>query len=130
MTAKEFESLVNKRFQYCKEVLINKGNDYAPDTKDRLSNFREIAKRTVLNPLDIWTVLFEKHILSIETYMSKRNLESESIEDRITDTINYLLLGEALILEDKDSIAYVEPDEVPPQKLPTYLDKGKAPRGY
>ena len=64
-----------------------------------MANFKLVARNTGLTPLQVWSVYFHKHIDSIMTFVKKGELKSESIDSRIHDSINYLLLLNGLIKE-------------------------------
>lgn len=100
MNAAEFDVLVRDQFEACENVLITKGADYT-DGEDRLSNFKDVAKRTGITPLQCWNVYFQKHLCAIDKYVRDEKVESEPIGGRVTDAINYLMLGLALIKESQ-----------------------------
>jgi len=49
--------------------------------------------------MEVWAVYFNKHVDAINTYVSTKQ-ESEPIESRFADIINYCVLGLGLITED------------------------------
>jgi hypothetical protein len=77
-----------------------KGADYAGNG-DELANFKQAASSYKgLTPFDVWYVYAYKHWCAIATFCSRRGqVESEPIEDRLADLINYLLLLNALAKE-------------------------------
>ena len=86
----------------CDRILTVKGADYtggshAHDPKSRLANFYKNAERLGITPFQSWANYFFKHIDAIETYIKKGAVESEPIEGRFHDAVNYLLLGYMLI---------------------------------
>jgi hypothetical protein len=85
----------------CTEVLQTKGQDYSGD--DRLGNFRRLAERLGLTPLQIWAVYFTKHIDAIMTFARTGRVASEPIRGRFADARNYLDLGLAMIEEAQDA---------------------------
>lgn len=101
MTNKQFELIFDEIIAKCHELLVSKGHDYTYG-EDRLSNFKEIAIDTGVAPMQVWYVYFSKHISAIKTYFRNNKLESEPIESRLFDAINYLILGYALIKENKN----------------------------
>jgi len=80
-------------------ILTAKGADYTRHEEDRLSNFRRSARAVGLTPQIVWAVFFMKHIDAIMAYIKTGHAESEAIEGRIDDAINYLFLLLALIEE-------------------------------
>ena len=95
MTYTEFQSLFDKNLEEIKALMNRKGNDYT-DGRDRLSNFKEQAKRLGMTPYQVWAVYANKHWDAINAFVRNNGqLESEPIESRIHDIIVYsfLLLG-------------------------------------
>lgn len=82
----------------CDKLLTRKGADYtggASKTGDRvgrLKNFFSNAERLGLTPRQVLGVYMNKHLDAINTFIAKGQLESEPIEGRIHDAVNYLLL--------------------------------------
>ncbi len=105
MNNTEFEALTEELFIGCIDTMKAKGPDYAsspddsPEERDRLWNFKEVARRTGSNPYKVWAVYFNKHIVSLEKWVRERELQSEPLEGRIIDAINYLVLFRALLKE-------------------------------
>jgi len=98
MTGEQFDRVVEETLQKCKGIREAKGADYT-DGRDRLSNFKEIAQSLGLTPLQVWAVYFMKGITAILRYANHGVLESEPIDARFQDAINYLLLGQAIVKE-------------------------------
>lgn len=85
-------------------ICRTKSTDYAGKT-DILLNFKMVAERAGLTKFQVWAVYFEKHVSAI-TNAIKHNpedprVESEPLETRVYDAINYLRLFHCLRLEDK-----------------------------
>jgi len=83
----------------CDAILTLKGNDYTQgasskgkDPRDRLKNFYRNAERMHLTPYQVLQVYMTKHLDAIETFLVSGRVESEPIDGRICDAINYLLL--------------------------------------
>jgi len=131
MTLKDFAQLVNDQCDHMTEVLDTKGNDYRGD-EDALANFKAVGFRNGLTSWQVWGVYFGKHIMAIERFIASGKLESEPIEERITDAQNYLMLLLALVKEQKGALA-PPPDAFPAtvsiagpnalQETPTTLGK-------
>lgn len=99
MNRMDFEKLVNGTLNECIGIMGKKGNDYAGN-EDVLRNFKLNAERLGLRPEQIWAVYFMKHIDAILTYVSDQRIQSEPIDGRIQDSINYLLLFQAMVTEE------------------------------
>lgn len=85
----------------CVKVQATKGHDYTKGSEDRLYNFRSAGEEAGITMVQAWYVLFQKHLLAVQTYVKHGQVESEPIRGRIVDCINYLLLL-WLIVREKD----------------------------
>ena len=85
-------------------ICHTKSTDYAGKS-DILANFKTIADRTGLTRYQVWAIYFEKHISAISNAIKHNpedpSVESEPLETRVYDAINYLRLFHCLRLEDK-----------------------------
>jgi hypothetical protein len=94
----------------CLPVLDVKGHDYTHGIKksgglDANANFKEVArllKGRGVDRFDVWAVYFLKHFLSLMTWLNDRQVKSESLESRIVDLVNYLLILKTMLVEDDD----------------------------
>jgi len=98
MNATRLKKLLEEMIQHEETVLTDKGTDYASN-EDRLSNFKVLADLLGLTPIQVWGVYCFKHLLAVASYVRNGQVESEPIEERITDVRNYMVLGNALIAE-------------------------------
>ena len=102
MNKNKFDETVLGILDECKQLLVTKGQDYSSDF-DRLSHFKEAEKFTGLSQWDVWRVLFFKHIQSVRVYfINDRQKLNEDIKHRIRDSINYLILLEAMLVEESE----------------------------
>lgn len=86
----------------CVETLKVKGDDYTMGSEDRLHNFKTVGGFCGLTPKEVLGVYFYKHVSAIFSYIKKDGQsESEPIEGRIMDSINYLLLFYKMIKEEE-----------------------------
>lgn len=106
MNTDAFNALVDAAQARERELLRAKGHDYTRADLDRLYNFKSVAERLGLTPLQVWGVYFEKHVLSVETLIKTGRLESEPIQGRIDDVRCYALLLEALIADNESGGVY------------------------
>jgi len=89
----------------CDKLLTTKGNDYVGGNKtgiDRLRNFYDGAAFLGQTPFQVLGVYFYKHITAIFTFLKKGKVESEPIEGRMHDAINYLLLALKMVAVEKE----------------------------
>ncbi len=109
MNEKTFANLVNLRFEICKAVLHEKGVEYSRED-DKLYNFKRAADiRELEHPEDALVGMWVKHIVSIFDMVDDLpNLPNLFVmREKIVDSINYLVLLEALFMER------IDPDEDP-----------------
>lgn len=88
----------------CDKLLTSKGHDYTQGAEGdygRLKNFYTGAEYLGLTPLQVLGVYFKKHIDAVFTFIKKGQVESEPIEGRIYDCINYLLLLYKMVSYEK-----------------------------
>ena len=121
----ECEELIKDATQ---NIMKRKGREYAGDL-DRLANFKRGANNVGVNPETILYTYFSKHIDSLSTFIKdlerEKNLEvvtnrlSEPIQERIKDSINYLLLLNGLIVER------AETENPQPARYPVFRDDTK-----
>lgn len=103
MTTQEFNVLLERRIQKIRDVLQSKANEYATD--DRLHNFKS-------QPLDnlsetpeqvLWGYL-RKHLQSVyDMVKGLKPVTEKSVDEKLGDCINYLILLEALFDERLNS---------------------------
>ena len=89
---KEFrENFIKKTFDLsdAKRIEYTEGNQDA----DVHTNFRRIGEELGLSPLKIIAVYLLKHIKSLLTFFKLgKTFSNESIESRVSDIVNYLIL--------------------------------------
>ena len=103
-----------------KEIVDAKRPEYTEGDVDVLNNFKTIAKELDTDPLQVWYVYFRKHIASIGQYCKDQNRQSEPIDGRICDAMNYLELFYGLI-KDKEAR---KGDGVPAENVPLWRVEG------
>jgi len=92
----DFDRLLER----CLEVLKVKGHDYTMGSPDRLANFREAGRFLDEDPMKVLGVHLYKHVAAVFSYIKGRT-ESEPIEERLVDVINYCLLLGRMVAEAK-----------------------------
>ena len=107
MNPKEFDRLLNRRIRIIKRVLLSKNKEYAT-LHDKLHNFKRAGKMLQCTPETALIGMWTKHVISILDIVDKIENEKEYpsrkiLNEKITDSINYLILLEALIVEKKYS---------------------------
>lgn len=119
MKQKEFEKLLDRRIELIRSVLSKKGKEYSSDL-DRLHNFKRAGKMLQCSPEKALIGMWTKHIISILDIVDELdykcgmekdcypafdvNRHMAMVEEKIGDSINYLILLEALIKERNENI--------------------------
>ena len=94
MNAKEYTNMRNKFLTETLELSDIKRIEYTEGNhkSNVLWNFENIGKTLGLTPMKVLAVYLQKHISSLFNYLRTEKEYAESIEGRIMDIINYLLL--------------------------------------
>lgn len=109
MNTPEFSTSMHSLIKDATGILESAEKEYASDA-DRLANFK---KRTVGSPESICFIYLTKHIDGIENYVNGRaRVQRDSIRGRIIDSINYLILLNAII-EEEAALAITEDTRQP-----------------
>ena len=104
MNAQDFENLVDHRMAHCNNVLTRTWEEYSRDG-DRLWNFKRAGEKRRKTPAEALLDMKVKHDVSIDDMvdgLGRGDIPSvEQVAEKIGDSINYLLLLEGLIEEDR-----------------------------
>lgn len=102
MKIDQFNQVVAEQVEHSLAVLAEKGAEYSLGA-DRLDHFKDAATEQDMTPKQALWGMLAKHLASL-TGMCKNGkpetLSKERWLEKITDSINYLLLLRALIEED------------------------------
>lgn len=102
----EFQNAVNKQLDYCKTLLGTKKQEYNKEMGDRLDTFKKAANLQCITAKQALAGMMAKHTISIYDFIEKdaagEKITVEKWTEKITDSINYLLLLKALIEEEND----------------------------
>lgn len=103
MNRVEFIATAEELMHRCFATLQSKGKDYA-GKEDALANFKRNAEQLGLSKYQVWRVYIAKHLdaitNSIKANPNDPQVESEPLEDRLMDVINYCLLFQGMLVED------------------------------
>lgn len=101
MTHQDFDLLLESRICKTKSVLASKASEYA--TTDRLHNFKRSGKISNRTPEQALMGMWTKHVTSlfdiVDDIAAGKLASVAMVDEKIGDTINYLILLEALIAE-------------------------------
>ena len=107
MIINEFNDVVIGQMERCKALLVTKGNEYAPEAMsnveiDRLAHFKKAATLMRTTPKIALMGMLVKHYISImDMSMDDKDYPVEQWSEKITDSINYLLILRAIVEEEK-----------------------------
>lgn len=122
MNNKKFNEVLERRIELIREVLKQKGHEYAGD-EDRLHNFKRAAEIDETTPEAALKGMWLKQLVSVLDIVKKITEENKKvglnfvvspdhldmpqklIDEKLGDAINYLILLEALIKERRDYCA-------------------------
>ena len=100
MKTADFEIIVEEQLETARNLLLAKGREYSL-TEDRLSAFKKAAQLQGETVKQALCGMLAKHIVSIyDMAMSGQKFTEAKWTEKITDTINYLLLMKAAIMEE------------------------------
>ena len=113
ITTEKFNEIFNETITKCSELLGIKANDYAEDN-DRLHNFINASVLMDCTPVKAVAGMMVKHTISVYDYVNRHengaDISMEQWDEKILDSINYLILLRAAVMED--NLLYMKSDEV------------------
>jgi len=102
LTVDEFDKIVEDTFDIIRKVLIVKAREYA-SSDDRLYNFKQAADLQRCTPAEALGGMLAKHIVSvydlIHGALGQRPVDISVWDEKIIDSINYLILLRAMMKE-------------------------------
>ena len=102
MNNTEFEKILDTRIKAIRETLAGKAKEYA--SEDRLYNFKRAAEIDQTTPKNALKGMWLKHVVSVLDLISGKLERSEHmINEKIGDSVNYLILLEAVLKEKLNS---------------------------
>lgn len=100
MKTKEFNKVIENQITRCRDILIVKAKEYSADD-DRLHNFKIAAPIMHTDEKGALAGMMAKHTVSVyDMATSEKKYPTDLWEEKITDSINYLLLLRAIVSEE------------------------------
>jgi hypothetical protein len=100
MNLAQFNSVVDNQLNRCRSVLDQKGHEYVFG-EDRLEHFKSAGAEQDESPAQALWGMASKHITSLgKMCKSNQTMMMALWDEKITDSINYLLLLRALVEEE------------------------------
>ena len=101
MTQDVFVKVVEDQISYCKELLGLKGDEYDTSGNDRLHAFKSAAAIQHETQKQALAGMMAKHTVSIYDMCARdESFTREKWIEKISDSINYLLILRAIIEEE------------------------------
>jgi len=101
MDAKTFDKYFDEIFNKSEEIFLQARKEYA-ENEDVFKNFEALESILNISREEVLFVYFYKHVLGISNYLKGVKKQRDSIEGRILDAINYLIMLYAMIKERKE----------------------------
>lgn len=102
MDQKTFDKILTNRIDAIRSTLESKAEEYA--INDRLYNFKRAAEILRTTPARALAGIWMKHVVSVIDLIEGAVEPTEYlVNEKIGDSINYLILLEAIFLEAKES---------------------------
>ena len=102
MTTSDFDKIIEKQLEYCAKLLVAKGDEYTPNTSDRLHAFKAAAALQNITPKLALCGMLAKHLVSVYDMCRSGEYTPDHWTEKITDSINYFLILGALIEEERN----------------------------
>lgn len=103
MTNTEFNEVAAAQIDYCLNLLGVKGEEYDTDSGDRFHAFKIAAALQHITTKQALTGMLAKHIVSIYDMCAEGEYSLEKWTEKISDSINYLLLLKGMVIEDEQN---------------------------
>lgn len=102
MNKKESNKIIKQQLNYCEQLLCTKSKEYSLE-EDRLSTFKTGANLQGLTQKQCLMGMATKHFVSIaDMIKSKKYFDLDKWTEKITDSINYLLLLKVIVEEENN----------------------------
>ena len=103
MTLDRFNHVIVDQLDFCKALLFHKGIEYDNDETDRLASFKAAGVLQDISPKEALCGMMAKHIVSVyEMCRSSDEFSMERWTEKITDSINYLLILKAMVIDETE----------------------------
>lgn len=101
MTQSEFNVIFERQIRKCSDTLQKKSKEYTDSGPDRLSAFKTAASLQNCSPEEALAGMMAKHIVSLYDmcFAENKTFELDIWREKITDSLNYLFLLNALVQE-------------------------------
>lgn len=103
MTNEDFAKIVEMQLERCHDVLGIKNEEYTPGGNDRFHNFEVAAALQGCDKKQALAGMMAKHSVSVYDMCrgGRRSYPLDMWKEKITDSINYLLILSAMVVEEE-----------------------------
>lgn len=110
ITPAEFDSIIENQVKVSQDLLVQKSAEYF-GAVDRLHNFRVIAALTGQPMREVLAGMMAKHTASLYDLLYSGFMHDKHLwDEKITDHINYLLILQAVLYEERSNIQTEDKD--------------------
>lgn len=110
MNTNDFNKVVEDQLKWCTDILVKKNKEYGTinhgkqtSEDDRLYNFKRGASLTGWSNREVLLGYMTKHLISILDLIEGKLANTKELRDeKIGDTINYLLLLKGMLIEEEE----------------------------
>ena len=114
MKEEDLKKIMEKQFERCMVVMLGKSIEYTEGSDDKLEHFRAAAALMGVTPEAALMGMLSKHLVSVaDMCMDQRGSGAYGMDrwdEKITDSINYLLLLRAIV-EETRTMSWEEVEE-------------------
>lgn len=109
MNLKQFDKIVTDQLSRSELVLMGKGTEYAEEATDetevdRLAHFKKAAALQDMTTAQAAFGMLSKHLVSVADMVgSRQSYPLAKWNEKITDSINYLLILRAIVEEGRSA---------------------------
>lgn len=109
MNLKQFDKIVTDQLSRSELVLMGKGTEYAEEATDetevdRLAHFKKAAALQDMTTAQTAFGMLSKHLVSVADMVgSRQSYPLTQWNEKITDSINYLLILRAIVEEGRSA---------------------------
>ena len=133
MNKRELFDLQISTFKECASILERKNQDYAGDVDDALANFKAVQLLGITSPVQGVLVRLTDKFMRVINVLKAGGaaVSTETAEDTINDTINYLIILKSLIREqhtcvDRRDVPQDAAEQIYQGSFPDPADQGTA----
>lgn len=114
MKEEDLKKIMEKQFERCMVVMLGKSIEYTEGSDEKLEHFRAAAALMGVTPEAALMGMMSKHLVSVaDMCMDQRGSGAYGMDrwdEKITDSINYLLLLRAIV-EETRTMSWEEVEE-------------------